>query len=503
MSISNLGIISVIFYTFIILVICIKSSKHLKEHSSGQSFFLGNGTKTFVLLFTTVASTFSTWVIMGAPASTFANGHTWLATVTLCQMTMAFTCGYLGPRFWVLRKEFGLVTQSDLVVKYYRTNIFRYILGICFIIALMTSTIAQFKAVGLAINTMSGGLIPYWAATLYVGIVICVYVYFGGFHGEALIDTFQGLLFSAVLWGGLVLVIWKAGGISSLFAQVAEKGEGLLLYPGRDAVYDPKFAISFCLVTIFGGIVHPGFWQRYYAAKDTHTLKRMSIWFPIMVSVGVTLTGGLVGLAANNFDLQLGANDTVFQVLMSSVFSPYLSILVTLAILAAGMSTVAGNMNGSSMIISYDFVRILGKETDDFKLRNVGRTCIIILIAVSYFLALNTPSSITMLIQLMAAFNMAALYPVIGIFVWKRATIAGCLSGMIGGFLAVCFTNFVVKNMFGIVAGGWGFGVGMFLFISVSLFTKPIPQEWRDEFMAPLRRRQTISQVKEKQALAE
>lgn len=493
MSIQSLGIISVLVYSFVIILIAIRSSRTLNQNKSGQNFFLGTGTRTFVLLFTTVASTFSTWVIMGAPASSFANGHTWLTTVALCQMSMAFTCGYLGPRFWVLRKEFGFVTQSDLVVKYYRTNILRYILAICFIIAMLTSTIAQFKAIGLAITTMTGGTIPYWGATLYLGIIICFYVFFGGFHGEALVDTFQGLLFSFVLWGGLVLVLSKVGGLTNLFTQLEATNEGLLLYPGAEQFYNAKFAISFCLVTIFGGIVHPGFWQRYYAAKDTQTLKRMSIWFPIMVCFVVTFAGGLVGLSANIFNIHPETNDTIFQVLLSSEFSPYLSIVITVAILAAGMSTIAGNMNGASMILSYDVVRMLNKKkTDDSQMLKIGRICVIFLIAISYLLSLRTLSSITMLIQLMAAFNMAALYPIIGIFVWKRATVAGCLSGMIGGFVAVVITNFIVPNMFGIVAGGWGFGIGMFLFIIVSLFTKPIPQEWRDEFMAPLKKRQTI-----------
>ncbi len=495
MSIPFGGIIAVIAYTLIILSICIRTARNTALNDTGKKFFLGTGTKTFVLLFTTVASTFSTWVIMGAPASTYLHGHTWIALVTLYQMSMAFVCGYLGPRFWVLRHKHDFVTQADLVVHYYRTNVFRYVMGACYIISLSTATIAQFKAMGTAISVMTDGAIPFWAASLYVGMIVGIYVYFGGFHGEALVDTFQGLLFTVVLWGGLIVVLFKSGGLSGMFDKIANVNDQLLLYQGTGSYWSPQMAISFCLVSIMGGVVHPGFWQRYYAAKDTRTLVNMSIWFPIMVSICVTLSGGLVGLAANLYKLEVTANDAIFQTLLSSISNPVWSIIVTIGVLAAGMSTVAGNSNGASMIISYDFVRHLKKDAPDSQLKSVGKKCIIILIIFAYICSLNTPSSVTMLIQLMAASNLVALYPVIGIFVWKRATIPGCLSGMIGGFATVCVANFIFVNPLGIVAGGWGFAVGMFLFIVVSLLTKPIPDEWRSEFTRPLQKTKVLAQT--------
>lgn len=495
MSVVYVGIIVLVVYTFAILGISWRSSRSANHNGSGKAFFLGNGTRTFVLLFSAVASAFSTWVFMGAPATTFENGHTWIALVTLYQMSMTFVCGYLGPRFWVLRQENDFVTQSDLLVAYYKSNTLRYVVGVCFIAGMVTGAIAQFKAVGSAIVMMTNGLVPFWAAALYIGIVVGIYVYLGGFHGEALVDTFQGILFSVILWGGLLVVLVKVGGLTGLFGQLAVQKPELLLYPGGEAYFDFKMALSFCLVALLGGMVHPGFWQRYYAAKDTKTLLNMSIWFPIMVSAGVTLSGGLVGLAANLFDLNLTDTSTVFQTLLSAISTPYWGVLVALGVLAAGMSTIAGNMNGSAMIISYDFIRFIKKDADEKKMMVTGRKCIIVLMVISYLLSLRTPSSVTMLIQLMAAFNLMALYPVIGIFIWKRATVAGCISAIVGGFATICVTNFIFKNPLGIVAGGWGFGVGLVLFIVVSLCTRPVSEEDRAKFMMPLKKRKSLPQT--------
>lgn len=488
MNIPLLGIIIIVIYTAIILFFGIRVSRS-GVNSTGKSFFLGNGTKTFVLLFTTVASTFSTWVIMGAPTSTFTNGHTWIGLVALYQITMTISCGYLGPRFWVLRKEHDLTTQSDLVVKYYGSNIMRYIMGTCFIIAMFTGTIAQFKAMGIAISTMTNGIVPYWGATLYIAIIVGVYVFFGGFQGQALIDTFMGILFTVILWGGLFLVVYKSGGFSTMFIKLAAKDGQLLLFHGDDAYWDAKMAISFSFVAIIGGMVHPGFWQRYYAAKTPKTLIRMSVWFPIMSGIGVTLSGGLVGLAANLYKIDLSSAESVFQTVLSSISSPYWSVAVTLGVLAAGMSTVAGNMNCASMIITYDFVHTIRKGIPDKKLRNVGRGCILVLMLLGYIFSLRTPESVTMLIQLMAAFNMMAFYPVFGIFIWKRASVAGCISAMTAGLVTIILTVFVFPNPMGIVAGAWGFAVGIILFFVVSLLTKPISPEAREVFLRPLKER--------------
>lgn len=494
MSIPALGMVIIVVYTIVILYFGIHVSRS-GVNNTGKTFFLGTGTKTFVLLFTTVASTFSTWVIMGAPTSTFINGHTWIGLVALYQITMAISCGYLGPRFWVLRKEHDLTTQSDLVVKYYGSNLMRYIMGTCFIIAMFTGTIAQFKAMGIAISTMTDGAVPYWAATLYIAVIVCIYVFFGGFHGQALIDTFMGILFTVILWGGLFVVIFKSGGFTTMFTKLATENGQLLLFQGDDAYWDAKMAISFSFVAIIGGMVHPGFWQRYYAAKTPKTLIKMSIWFPIMSGIGVTLSGGLVGLAANLYKIDLSSADSVFQTLLSTISSPYWGVAVTLGVLAAGMSTVAGNMNCASMIITYDFVHTFRKNIPDKKLQNVGRCCILVLMLFGYIFSLHTPESVTMLIQLMAAFNMMAFYPVLGIFIWKRATVAGCVSAMIGGLVTIILTIFVVPNPMGIVAGAWGFGVGIILFFVVSLLTKPISPEARDAFLRPLKERKVNPQT--------
>lgn len=492
-NVAIVGCIAVVVYAGIILGIALRSSRNKDTVSTGKKFFLGSGLGVIVLLFSMMASSFSTWVIMGAPVTTYTTGMTWVMLVTLYQMTMAFSCGYLGPRFWRLRRARDYVTQGDLVADYFKDNKIRYLMGTGFVLGMFASCVAQFRAMGTAISTMTDGVIPYWAATLFLFAVIAVYVCIGGFTGSALVDTFQGMLFTFVLWGGFAVVLVKLGGLGNLFDEVAAVDTRLILYGDNspDSLWPPVAAITFCLTTCFGGGFTPGFWQRYYAADNPQTLKKMSVWFPILVSLGVTTSGGLVGLAAHAFEargITISNPSSVFQLLLSAISTPYWSVFVVIAVLAAGMSTVAGYMNGSAMILTYDFIHTFRPNIDDVKLRDRGRIIMVAMMALAYLLSQFTTSAVTALIALAVAFYAVALYPVITIFIWKRGTYAGCLAASVGSLCAVIVTNFILKNPLGVHSGVWGLMVGFSLYFLVSLATKPIPAEQRAAYLEPLRK---------------
>jgi len=182
----------------------------------------------------------------------------------------------------------------------------------------------------------------------------------------------------------------------------------------------------------------------------------MSIWFPILVSIGVSTSGGLVGLSAHAFQAQgydIGNPSTIFQNVLTAISTPWWVVIVIIGILAAGLSTVAGNMNGASLIVTYDFVRILKKDISDEKLKNYGRIFILSLMFIVYIASIYSSDAVTALVQLSTAFYSMALYPIVTIFIWRRGTYVGTLAGMVGSLGSVIVTNFIYKNPLGVMAG--------------------------------------------------
>ena len=496
-----IGCVAVVVYVCILIGIAVRSTRNTDATSTGKKFYLGTGIGLIVLLFSMMSSSFSTWVIMGCPVTTYNSGFAWLALVVLYQTTMGFTCGYLGPRFWRLRQARNYVTQSDLVVDYFKDNKIRYLMGTAFVLGMVSSCVAQFRAIGTAISVMSEGKISYLAASLFLCVVVAFYSCIGGFMGSALVDCFQGMLFTFVLWGGLLVVLFKIGGLGSLFAGVANVDPNLILFaqPGQASSWTPAAAISFSLISVVGGMVAPGFWQRYYAADSAKTLKKMTIWFPLLIGVGISLTGGLVGLAAHAFEAQgyvIADPSAVYQLLLSTISSPIWSVFVVIAVLAAGMSTISGYTSGSSMIITYDFIHVMKPDVDDVKLRDHGRKVIVILMGLSWVLSLYSTSAVSSLIALAASFYGCALYPVVTIFLWKRGTYAGCLAGQVASLIGVITTHFFIKAPLGIHAGVWGLIAGFAVYFIVSLLTQPVSDEARKEFLRPLKETREYSYTK-------
>ena len=62
---------------------------------------------------------------------------------------------------------------------------------------------------GTTLNTISGGLVPFWFGGAIVAMVVMSYVFFGGMRGTAWVNTFQTILF--LTFGAIALVVIGVG----------------------------------------------------------------------------------------------------------------------------------------------------------------------------------------------------------------------------------------------------------------------------------------------------
>ena len=191
---------------------------------------------------------------------------------------------------------------------------------------------------------------------------------------------------------------------------------------------------------ILGGGMWPTYGQRWTAANKGQDLVKLGFYMPLLTAIGVTLPGGLVGMMGNLMDIDYPTLNDVFTMATAKVV-PFWGVIVTVGVLAAGMSTVAGTLSCASMIISKD----------------------------------------------------VALIPSSGLFLFRRVTTPGVIAGMLGGLAALTFFTFRQPNFLGVATGLWSFGTGVVLCIVASLFTSPIPQEERSSFLKPLRDHRSYS----------
>ena len=243
---------------------------------------------------------------------------------------------------------------------------------------------------------------------------------------------------------------------------------------------------------ILGGGMWPTYGQRWTAANKGQDLVKLGFYMPLLTAIGVTLPGGLVGMMGNLMDIDYPTLNDVFTMATAKVV-PFWGVIVTVGVLAAGMSTVAGTLSCASMIISKDVVSHVKKDATDKQVVHAGRISVVIITILAFLCSLRIPSSITMLIQISGSFFILALIPYSGLFLFRRVTTPGVIAGMLGGLAALTFFTFRQPNFLGVATGLWSFGTGVVLCIVASLFTSPIPQEERSSFLKPLRDHRSYS----------
>lgn len=121
---------------------------------------------------------------------------------------------------------------------YFGDNKIRYILAVGFVLGLMSSCVAQFRAMGVAISTMSEGRIPFWMAGLYL---LSVYATSAVSALIALAVSF----YACAIYPVVTIFIWKRGTYAGSIAGMIGSLVGVVI-------------TNFIVKTPLG--IHPGVW---------------------------------------------------------------------------------------------------------------------------------------------------------------------------------------------------------------------------------------------------
>ena len=176
------------------------------------------------------------------------------------------------------------------------------------------------------------------AGVAALSLVTMIYVIIGGMRSVAWTDVMQGiiLLSSMVLSG--VAVIYALEGPTNFFARVSSELDGELLTvpePGDSNPHNVWRILTFCAFASLASIIQPAQWMRFYAARDSTTLRRAAIAFstvlPVCFIFGVFLVGlgGRVLYEPQTVDgiVHLPDGSKVDQILIQVIQDYFLSLI--------------------------------------------------------------------------------------------------------------------------------------------------------------------------------
>jgi SSS family solute:Na+ symporter len=472
MTLSTLTIVAVVIYMLIIFGV-----GYLAHRSSSETledyFVGGRKTGTIALIGTIVATKVNGLALTTAPGFIYEGGilfsQTFIALAVSCFLLLHY-----GPQIWTICKQNNFITQAELFGHYYQSPAvytLTALLGICSIFPFL---IVQFAAVAKVFSAATGNLVTYEQSILFLGVATGLYIFLGGAKAVIWTDVFQGiLLLSLILLTAYLFTDWAGGlnqGITTVMHLIPEK----LVFNSQNTpvFFDQVLSWSFAF------FLWPQVFQRAMMGRSAQVISRAAwghFWIGFIVKVALLIIGIM---ATATLYGQIADSDRLVATMYHQNL-PLGGILIVLAVFACGMSTIDSVLLSLSSIFTRDIAeKLLPSPLPESDRYHLAQAISALILIVTAALALSTVGRgyLAPLVTLGATFATLLLWPLVGLFTWKKGTKEGVVSAILLGLGSLGLTQ--ALDLFWHISIAIGsttifFLVSLVSFLGVSLLTQP------------------------------
>ncbi len=353
----------------------------------------------------------------------------------------------------------GKYTMADVLAYRLKQRPVRAMASISTLTVSTFYMIAQMVGAGaLVALLLKGSGITYHTAVIGVGILMIVYVVFGGMLATTWVQIVKAIL----LMGGTVLlsilVLAHFGfSLAAFFDAISHvtyhdaKGQEVVkdfLTPGLrfKPPYGALDLISLGIALIFGTAGLPHILVRFYTVPDARTARNSVVWAMVLIGsfyIMTTFLGfGAATIVGQDFIKKNGGTNMsaplLAQALAGDIFFAFISAIAFATILAV----VAGLTISASTSFAHDFwtnVIHKGVERKPGEEVRVARVAAFVVgfIAIGIAILLGPTANVAFLVALAFAVAASANLPVIVLSIyWRRFNTTGAVMGLGVGLLA-------------------------------------------------------------------
>jgi SSS family solute:Na+ symporter/sodium/pantothenate symporter len=480
---SPYTLVAFVAYMVGVFLLGVLSHKLLKRGAFLKEYFLGDRKlNAWVLGLTYVATSVSAGSFVGFPSLIYTNGWVMAFWIGGYMVGGLVSKGVLAKRLNQVSRLSGAITVPDVLRDRFQSPALGTLAGLFLLVFLLFNLWGQFKAGGLIMREANRGVrdqVAYqWArqqtaraleatgawseadassrtgnlygpeypdyvlGILIFALTVVAYTTYGGFWAVTWTDVLQGIIIVLGAMLLMILALYKVGGLETATSKLGEISPDLLTGPGPDAFLPPGLAVSYFMLWTLGAMGQPVGMVRLMACRDTPTLRRSLfligvyyalIYFPLVITFIC---------ARALFPTQyLGQSDAIMPSMSLFVTQdfPLVGGLILAAPYAAAMSAVAGFLLLMSSSLVRDLIqRNFNAQISLRAVRIISYCTTAIVGVIVAVLALRPPEFLQYLI-IFSTSGMACtfLVPTVMALYWRRATKAGALSAMIGGFVTL------------------------------------------------------------------
>ena len=409
-----------------------------------------------------------------------------------------------------MTKKLEARTMPDYFEKRYASKGMKILAAIIIFVFLVPYSAAVYKGLGSLFGAVFPG-VESWVWMLIIACLTAIYLVAGGYIATAYTDLIQGIIMivGVVCLVCAVLNHDAVGGVMGLIENLRNfqsvpgdpnptTGAQLTNIFGGSAF---KFLCINIMLTSFGTWGLPQMIGKFYAIKDTASIKRgtvISTIFCLVIGCGAYFIGSTSRLILGGVLPEGGVDSVIPAVLMEVLGGGTLGIIllaiIMILLLSASMSTLEAVVLTSASAVAVDLIpAIRKKETEPESQMLLTRILCLVFVACSFIFATQ---NISIIVSLMSFSWGIVSGCFIGPYIWglfsKKITKIGAYSGILSGLLVVGISTLVISLNSGFAAaaakspemGVAAMAVSLVVVPLVSAFTKNKDSKRVDEIFA-------------------
>ena len=476
---DNVGLFGLGAYLFTLIVVGWLANRASRDHSLRDYYLAGGTLGSVSLFFTLYATQYSGNTLLATPGKAYRSGFDGLVMV-VAMMAVMLVYGLFARRLSALSQQHQFVSVGDFIRWRYGHRGLLVLVNIIIVVVLMSYALGNLKAVGLLLESASGGQISFAAGIIGLSLIMGFYESLGGMRGVVWTDILQGsLLFLGCLF--VFAAVYSLSDTTSVlrWPEFSQAIEAYLV-----SEIDLVAMLSFVVLIAFGAAVYPQAIQRIFSARDGDSLMR-SYRAMFVMPILTTLPMILIGMRVREMvpDLDARQSEQVVMYAIDSVVTVYpalswLLILFLAAAIAAIMSTIDSALLTLGSVITLD-VLSRDNEVRGAHSRFSGRMTSCVLMALMAAMAIFLPANLwTILVFKMELLVQLAPVIILGVRherLSSQAIYSGALSGAV--FVLVMKSSALFgltesDSWLGIHTGIWGLMLNLVVMFAVQNFSK-------------------------------
>ncbi len=387
-------------------------------------------------------------------------------------------------------RNLGRFTFADVVSYRLQATPTRAMAATGTLVVVALYLIAQMVGAGQLIELLFG--LPYLWAVIIVGVLMVIYVTFGGMIATTWVQIIKAglLLFGSTLIALLVLAQFGFD-FNALITKAVEvhPGHDKILTPGT-AIANPINAFSLGIALMFGTAGLPHILMRFFTVGNAKEARKSVFWATTFIGYFYILTfiigfGAIVLVSTNpayhvGNDIKgalLGGGNMPAIHLAHAVGGDLMKGFIAAVAFATILAVVSGLTLSGASAVSHDLYAsvIRHGNVDEATEVRVSRITTVVLGIVAIILGIVFEKiNVAFMVGLAFAVAASANFPVLLLSImWKGLTTRGAVIGGLVGLISALVLTIVSPGIWEAVFG-YPKGSALFPFVSPALFTMPL-----------------------------